>query len=129
MRFTQVLSVSAHVGPPIHVRRGPRTGGRSACRPGAGCGCPETDRVARARRGGRLACWEVGAGRGSVARWLSGVVGSEGPVLATDPDDQWFDSAATNTAYGSELMFDLRMIGLGELRGHQYRRLAPRGAN
>jgi SAM-dependent methyltransferase len=44
-------------------------------------------------------CWEVGAGRGSIARWLSGVVGSEGHVLATDLDDQWFDSAATNISF------------------------------
>ena len=40
-------------------------------------------------------CWEVGAGRGSIARWLSGIVGSDGQVLATDLSDRWFDPATT----------------------------------
>ncbi len=31
-------------------------------------------------------CWEVGAGAGSVARWLAGRVGPTGSVLATDVD-------------------------------------------
>jgi SAM-dependent methyltransferase len=37
-------------------------------------------------------CWEVGAGRGSIARWLADVVGPQGHVLATDLDDRWFAS-------------------------------------
>lgn len=40
-------------------------------------------------------CWEVGAGRGSIARWLSVIVGPDGQVLATDLDDRWFDPAGT----------------------------------
>lgn len=36
-------------------------------------------------------CWEVGAGGGSIARWLSGLVGPEGYVLATDIDTQWLE--------------------------------------
>ncbi len=35
-------------------------------------------------------CWEVGAGRGSIANWLREVVGPEGRVLATDLDERWF---------------------------------------
>jgi len=31
-------------------------------------------------------CWEVGAGRGSMARWLAGRVGSGGSVVASDID-------------------------------------------
>lgn len=158
-------------------------------------------------------CWEVGAGRGSIARWLSGIVGSGGEVLATDLSDRWFDPAGAevkfrlhdvvrdplpgrrfdlvharfllehvadprsvisrladalrpggalvlqdsaglaldvspstrvfdrflpaweqaghavgwNPSYGGELMPDLRMTGLGELQGRQYRQLAPGG--
>lgn len=158
-------------------------------------------------------CWEVGAGRGSIARWLSGVVGPAGGVLATDLDDQWIGPSATdlvfrrhdvvldplpeerfdlvharfvlehladpsgalarlvsalkpggvlvledstsleltiapsrsslehfvsaweragratgwNATYGSELMSDLRLVGLRQLGGRQCRRLAPGG--
>jgi SAM-dependent methyltransferase len=36
-------------------------------------------------------CWEVGAGRGSIARWLADRVGRDGYVLATDLEDTWFD--------------------------------------
>jgi len=39
-------------------------------------------------------CLEVGAGAGSIARWLSGAVGPDGEVLATDIDTR-FLSAAT----------------------------------
>lgn len=35
------------------------------------------------------ACWEVGAGSGSIARWLAAVVGATGSVLATDLDTRW----------------------------------------
>jgi len=34
-------------------------------------------------------CWEVGAGGGSIARWLAERVGSTGSVLATDLDLRW----------------------------------------
>ncbi|MBV9685290.1 MAG: class I SAM-dependent methyltransferase [Solirubrobacterales bacterium] len=44
-------------------------------------------------------CWEVGAGRGSIARWLSVVVGTAGQVLATDLTDEWFDPAATDVRF------------------------------
>lgn len=44
-------------------------------------------------------CWEVGAGRGSIARWLSVIVGSGGRVLATDLDDRWFDPAGTGAEF------------------------------
>jgi SAM-dependent methyltransferase len=37
-------------------------------------------------------CLEVGAGSGSVARWLAGKVGPEGSVLATDIDPRWVDT-------------------------------------
>ena len=41
-------------------------------------------------------CWEVGAGLGSIARWLAEAVGPRGRVLATDLDDRWFgDAGAT----------------------------------
>jgi SAM-dependent methyltransferase len=158
-------------------------------------------------------CWEVGAGRGSIARWLSGIVGSGGEVLATDLSDRWFDPAGAevkfqvndvvrdpppgsgfdlvharfllehvvdpssvisrlagalrpggvlvledsaglalevspsarvferfvpaweqaahavgwNPGYGGQLMSDLRITGMRELKGHQYRQLAPGG--
>jgi SAM-dependent methyltransferase len=36
-------------------------------------------------------CLEVGAGSGSVARWLASQVGPDGYVLATDIDTQWFE--------------------------------------
>jgi SAM-dependent methyltransferase len=35
-------------------------------------------------------CLEVGAGSGSIARWMGGVVGPSGRVLATDLDPRWF---------------------------------------
>ncbi len=38
-------------------------------------------------------CWEVGAGRGSIANWLGEAVGPRGRVLATDLDDRWFSGA------------------------------------
>jgi SAM-dependent methyltransferase len=37
-------------------------------------------------------CWEVGAGHGSIARWLAKTVGSDGEVVATDIDDRWFEA-------------------------------------
>jgi 2-polyprenyl-3-methyl-5-hydroxy-6-metoxy-1,4-benzoquinol methylase len=37
-------------------------------------------------------CWEVGAGGGSIARWLARMVGADGHVLGTDLDDAWFDA-------------------------------------
>ena len=36
-------------------------------------------------------CWEVGAGQGSIAAWLSDKVGSSGSVLATDIDTRFLD--------------------------------------
>jgi SAM-dependent methyltransferase len=36
-------------------------------------------------------CWEIGAGPGSVARWLCGKVGPGGTVLATDIDTRFFE--------------------------------------
>jgi ubiquinone/menaquinone biosynthesis C-methylase UbiE len=44
-------------------------------------------------------CWEVGAGRGSIARWLTGMVGPSGSVLATNLDDQWFEPGVTDVAF------------------------------
>jgi SAM-dependent methyltransferase len=44
-------------------------------------------------------CWEVGAGRGSIARWLSAVAGAEGRVLATDLDDRWFDAGGRDIVF------------------------------
>lgn len=37
-------------------------------------------------------CLEVGAGSGSVARWLASQVGADGYVLATDLDTRWLDT-------------------------------------
>src|SRR5215831_4650513 len=36
-------------------------------------------------------CWEIGAGSGSIATWLSARVGSGGFVLATDIDTRFLD--------------------------------------
>ena len=36
-------------------------------------------------------CWEIGAGQGSIARWLCNQVGSNGAVLATDIDTRFLD--------------------------------------
>jgi SAM-dependent methyltransferase len=36
-------------------------------------------------------CWEVGAGGGTVARWMADRVGPSGFVLATDLDVQWLE--------------------------------------
>jgi SAM-dependent methyltransferase len=41
-------------------------------------------------------CLEIGAGGGSVARWLSQRVGASGSVLATDINLDWFDGAGPN---------------------------------
>lgn len=41
-------------------------------------------------------CWDVGAGRGSVARWLAQAVGPQGKVLATDLQDREIDTDAPN---------------------------------
>jgi SAM-dependent methyltransferase len=38
-------------------------------------------------------CLEVGAGAGSIARWLSGAVGPDGEVLATDIDTRFLGTA------------------------------------
>jgi SAM-dependent methyltransferase len=34
-------------------------------------------------------CWEIGAGNGSIARWMAERVGAHGYVLATDIDTRW----------------------------------------
>jgi SAM-dependent methyltransferase len=158
-------------------------------------------------------CWEVAAGNGSLARWLCGVVGPEGKVLATDLNERGFEAGDTgveflrhdvttdptpadgfdlvharfllehlgdprgvidrlrdalrpggvlvledsaglridvtptsttfdglaeawelaastvgwDASYGSRLMSDLHSAGLSDLRGHEYRQLAPGG--
>lgn len=41
-------------------------------------------------------CWEVGAGGGSVVRWLAQRVGPTGHVLATDIDITWTRAAAAD---------------------------------
>lgn len=38
-------------------------------------------------------CWEIGAGQGSIARWLCNQVGSTGSVLATDIDTRFLDQS------------------------------------
>jgi SAM-dependent methyltransferase len=40
-------------------------------------------------RGAR--CLEVGAGNGSIARWMASRVGADGQVLAVDLDPRWFE--------------------------------------
>jgi SAM-dependent methyltransferase len=37
-------------------------------------------------------CWELGAGSGSIARWMAERVGARGYVLATDIDTRWIQS-------------------------------------
>lgn len=44
-------------------------------------------------------CWEVGAGNGSIARWLADLVGSDGYVLATDLDERRFRDGDTNAEF------------------------------
>jgi SAM-dependent methyltransferase len=39
-------------------------------------------------------CWEIGAGPGSIARWMCGKVGSAGAVLATDIDTRFLEQCA-----------------------------------
>jgi ubiquinone/menaquinone biosynthesis C-methylase UbiE len=38
-------------------------------------------------------CWEIGAGQGSIARWLSRQVGPSGSVLATDIDTRFLEQS------------------------------------
>jgi len=38
-------------------------------------------------------CWEIGAGGGSVVRWMAGQVGESGSVLGTDINLDWIDTA------------------------------------
>jgi SAM-dependent methyltransferase len=51
-------------------------------------------------------CMEAGAGEGSVARWLSGRVGSSGRVVATDVDTRFLD--LRGAANGAVIQHDLR---------------------
>src|SRR5215471_18531014 len=46
--------------------------------------------------GAGWSCWEIGAGGGSVARWVAGQVAPAGSVLATDLEIKWMvaESAA-----------------------------------
>ena len=44
-------------------------------------------------------CWEAGAGRGSIARWLAGTVGAAGRVVATDLDQTRFDAERSDVAF------------------------------
>lgn len=37
-------------------------------------------------------CWEIGAGSGSVARWMAAQVGESGSVLGTDLNLDWIDA-------------------------------------
>ena len=40
------------------------------------------------------ACWEIGAGGGSIARWLAEQVGPTGSVLATDIDPRFIPTSS-----------------------------------
>ena len=44
-------------------------------------------------------CWDVGTGRGSIARWLARVVGPRGKVLATDLEDRRLDTNAPTVEF------------------------------
>src|SRR5215831_17585922 len=48
--------------------------------------------------GAGWSCWEIGAGGGSVARWVAGQVAPAGSVLATDLEIKWMvaESAAVD---------------------------------
>jgi SAM-dependent methyltransferase len=43
-----------------------------------------------------MSCLEVGAGNGSIARWMASVVGASGRVLATDVDDRFVGELSTH---------------------------------
>lgn len=40
-------------------------------------------------------CWEIGAGGGSVVRWMAAQVGESGSVLGTDLNLDWIDAGTT----------------------------------
>lgn len=42
--------------------------------------------------GAGWSCWEIGAGSGSIARWLAGQVAPGGSVLATDLEIKWMSA-------------------------------------
>lgn len=44
-------------------------------------------------------CWEIGAGQGSIARWLGQMVGSDGHVVASDLDHRWLVADAGNVQH------------------------------
>jgi SAM-dependent methyltransferase len=44
-------------------------------------------------------CWEVGAGRGSIAHRLAEAVGEQGALLASDLDERWFSGGRGNLAF------------------------------
>ena len=60
----------------------------------------------RVDRGTR--CWEIGAGDGSIARWLCNRVGTTGSVLATDIDTRFLDllTAPTLTVRRHDIVID-----------------------
>lgn len=48
--------------------------------------------------GAGWSCWEIGAGGGSVARWLAGQAGPDGHVLATDLDTRLLADLPANAS-------------------------------
>ena len=44
-------------------------------------------------------CLEVGAGRGSIAKWLSEKVGTKGSVVAIDIDTRFLDAIAADNLF------------------------------
>jgi 2-polyprenyl-3-methyl-5-hydroxy-6-metoxy-1,4-benzoquinol methylase len=51
-------------------------------------------------------CWEVGAGAGSIAAWLSDVVGPDGHVLATDIDIRRLHACSNLTVQHHDVVQD-----------------------
>jgi hypothetical protein len=62
-------------------------------------------------------CLEVGAGAGSIARWLAATVGGTGRVVATDLDTQFSTSANPTSRFSMFLSLSHRSVG--ELVGYE----------
>src|SRR6266511_678340 len=56
-------------------------------------------------------CLEVGAGAGSIARWLAAMVGSTGRVVATDLDTQFLDALPIALRPGGVLVLEDLVFG------------------
>jgi precorrin-6B methylase 2 len=62
------------------------------------------------------ACWEIGAGGGSIASWLAKQVGPTGSVLATDIDPRFIP--ASELAHLEVVRHDVTADAIPEARYH-----------